>query len=376
MNFDLSEERQMLVDSISKFLQNDYDFEVRRKLAKSELGFSRDNWKTYADLGWLSVPFSADYGGFGGTTIDLMLMHEQFGKAMVVEPLVPTLILGGRLIELLGNAEQKETLLSAVIQGELQLALASNERIARNNPAVVGTTAQQAGDDYVLNGEKVVVLNGHAADKLLVTARTAGAVDARDGISVFLVDANAAGVERTAYPTVDGLRAADIRLNDVKVPASSLLGSAGAAIEALETVLDEATLALCAEAVGAMEVMYKTTVEYGKTRKQFGLPIGKFQALQFRMVDMFIAHEQSKSMIYMAALRALEGREAARKAVSAAKVQIGKASRKVGQEAVQIHGGMGMTDELNVGYYFKRVTAVDALLGNVDYHLARYTQVA
>jgi alkylation response protein AidB-like acyl-CoA dehydrogenase len=376
MNFDLSEEQQMLVDSIGKFLKNDYDFEVRRKLAKSELGFSRDNWKTYAELGWLSVPFSADNGGFGGSTVDLMLMHEQFGKAMVVEPLIPTLILGGRLIELLGSAQQKEVLLSAVIQGELQLALASNERIARNNPAIVGTTATAAGSDYVLNGEKIVVLNGAAADKLLVTARTSGAVDAADGISVFVVDANAPGIERTGYATVDGLRAADIRFTHVKVSAANLLGTAGAALEAVETVLDEATLALCAEAVGAMEVMYKTTVEYCKTRKQFGMPIGKFQVLQFRMVDMFIAHEQSKSMIYMAALRALEGRDAARKAISAAKVQIGKASRKVGQEAIQLHGGMGMTDELNVGYYFKRVTAFDALFGNVDYHLERYTQVA
>lgn len=376
MNFDLSEEQQMLVDSIGKFLKNDYDFEVRRKLAKSDLGFSRDNWKTYAELGWLSVPFSADNGGFGGSTVDLMLMHEQFGKAMVVEPLIPTLILGGRLIELLGNAQQKEALLSAVIQGELQLALASNERIARNNPAIVGTTAIAAGSDYVLNGEKIVVLNGAAADKLLVTARTSGAVDAADGISVFVVDANAPGIERTGYATVDGLRAADIRFTHVKVSAANLLGTAGAALEAVETVLDEATLALCAEAVGAMEVMYKTTVEYCKTRKQFGMPIGKFQVLQFRMVDMFIAHEQSKSMIYMAALRALEGRDAARKAISAAKVQIGKSSRKVGQEAIQLHGGMGMTDELNVGYYFKRVTAFDALFGNVDYHLERYTQVA
>lgn len=376
MNFDLSEEQQMLVDSIGKFLQNDYAFDVRRKLAKSELGFSRDNWKMYAELGWLSVPFAADNGGFGGSTVDLMLMHEQFGKAMVVEPLVPTLILGGRLIELLGNAAQKEALLSAVIQGELQLALASNERVARNNPAIVATTARRDGNDYVINGEKIVVLNGHAADKLLVTARTSGAQDAADGISVFVVDADAAGVERTVYPTVDGLRAADIRFSNVRVPAANLLGDEGAAFTAVETVIDEATLALCAEAVGAMEVMYKTTVDYTKTRKQFGMPIGKFQVLQFRMVDMFIAHEQSKSMIYMAALRAQDGRDAARKAISAAKVQIGKASRKVGQEAIQLHGGMGMTDELNVGYYFKRVTAFDALFGNVDYHLERYTRVA
>ncbi len=376
MNFDLSEEQQMLVDSIGKFLKNDYAFEVRRKLANSELGFSEQNWKTFAELGWLSVPFSADNGGFGGTTVDMMLMHEQFGTALVTEPVIPTLILGGRLIELLGNAAQKEALLGAVIQGELQLALAYNERTSRNNPAQVSCTARREGDSYVLNGEKIVVLNGHAANKILVTARTSGDANSTSGISVFVVDANAAGVQRTSYQTVDGLRAADIVLNSVKVPASDLLGAEGAAFEAIETVLDEATLAICSEAVGAMEVLYKTTVDYTKTRKQFGMPIGKFQVLQFRMVDMFMAHEQSKSMIYMAALRSLEGRAAARKAVSALKVQIGKAGRKVGQEAIQLHGGMGMTDELNVGYYFKRLTVIDALFGNVDYHLARYQQVA
>lgn len=376
MNFDLSEEQQMLVDSIGKFLKNDYPFETRRKLANSELGFSAQNWKTFAELGWLSVPFSADNGGFGGTTVDMMLMHEQFGTALVTEPLIPTLILGGRLIELLGDNAQKETLLSAVIQGELQLALAYNERIARNNPAVVGCTARRDGDGYVLNGEKIAVLNGHAANQILVTARLSGDVSSANGISVFLVDANAAGLQRKSYQTVDGLRAADLQLNNVKVPAASLLGTEGAAFDAIETVLDEATLALCAEAVGAMEVLYKTTVDYSKTRKQFGMPIGKFQVLQFRMVDMFMAHEQSKSMIYMAALRSLEGRAAACKAVSAVKVQIGKAGRKIGQEAVQLHGGMGMTDELNVGYYFKRLTAIDALFGNVDFHLARYARVA
>lgn len=376
MNFDLSEEQQMLVDSIGKFLKNDYPFETRRKLANSELGFSAQNWKTFAELGWLSVPFSADNGGFGGTTVDMMLMHEQFGTALVTEPLIPTLILGGRLIELLGDNVQKETLLSAVIQGELQLALAYNERIARNNPAVVGCTARRDGDSYVLNGEKIAVLNGHAANQILVTARLSGDVSSANGISVFLVDANAAGLQRKSYQTVDGLRAADLQLNNVKVPAANLLGTEGAAFDAIETVLDEATLALCAEAVGAMEVLYKTTVDYSKTRKQFGMPIGKFQVLQFRMVDMFMAHEQSKSMIYMAALRSLEGRAAACKAVSAVKVQIGKAGRKIGQEAVQLHGGMGMTDELNVGYYFKRLTAIDALFGNVDFHLARYARVA
>lgn len=374
MNFDLNEEQQMLVDSIQKFLKNDYSFEVRRKLARSALGFSEQHWKTFAELGWLSVPFSAENGGFGGSAIDVMLMHEAFGTAMITEPMIPTILLGGRLLELLGSAAQKQTLLTAVIQGELQLALAYNERIARNNPAVVGCSARRDGDKYILNGEKIAVLNGHAAGKLLVTARTQGDVRSETGISVFIVDAYVAGVERRSYTTVDGLRAADITLSNVQVEADQLVGAEGAAFEAIDTVLDEATLALCAEAVGAMEVLYKTTVDYCKTRKQFGVPIGKFQVLQFRMADMFMAHEQSKSMIYMAALRSLEGRAAARKAISACKVYIGKAGRHIGQEAVQLHGGMGMTDELNVGYYFKRLTAIDALLGNVDYHLDRYSR--
>lgn len=374
MNFDLNEEQQMLVDSIQKFLKNDYSFEVRRKLARSALGFSEQHWKTFAELGWLSVPFSAENGGFGGSAIDVMLMHEAFGTAMITEPMIPTILLGGRLLELLGSAAQKQTLLTAVIQGELQLALAYNERIARNNPAVVGCSARRDGDKYILNGEKIAVLNGHAAGKLLVTARTQGDVRSETGISVFIVDAYAAGVERRSYTTVDGLRAADITLSNVQVEADQLVGADGAAFEAIDTVLDEATLALCAEAVGAMDVLYKTTVDYCKTRKQFGVPIGKFQVLQFRMADMFMAHEQSKSMIYMAALRSLEGRAAARKAISACKVYIGKAGRHIGQEAVQLHGGMGMTDELNVGYYFKRLTAIDALLGNVDYHLDRYSR--
>lgn len=376
MNFDLNDEQQMLVDSIHKFLKNDYSFDVRRKLANSAQGFSEQNWKTFAELGWLSVPFSADLGGFGGNSIDVMLMHEALGTALVTEPLIPTVLMGGRLLELLGNEQQQQTLLAAVMQGELQLALACNERIARNNPAVVGCTAKRSGDQYILNGEKIVVLNGHAANKLLVTARTDGDVRSEAGISVFVVDAYANGVERRPYQTVDGLRAADITLNNVQVSTADLLGEEGHAFQALETVLDEATLALCAEAVGAMEVLYKTTVDYCKTRKQFGMPIGKFQVLQFRMADMFMSHEQSKSMIYMAALRSLEGRDAARKAISACKVYIGKAGRHVGQEAIQLHGGMGMTDELNVGYYFKRLTAIDALLGNVDYHLDRYARTA
>lgn len=377
MNFDLSEEQQMLVDSITKFLQNDYDFETRRKLVASEIGYSQQNWKTFAELGWLSVPFAEEHGGFGGNAIDVMLMMEAFGKALVTEPFIPTVILGGRLIELLGNTQQKQELFPAVIQGELQLALAYDERVARGNPACLTLQAKPSADGYVLSGEKVMVLNGHNADKLLVSARTSGSLTDAAGISVFVVDADAVGIEKTSYPTTDGTWAANIVFNDVSVGADQLMGAEeGSALNALEVVLDEAAVALGAEAVGAMEVLYKTSVEYCKTRKQFGMPIGKFQVLQHRMVEMFMAHELTQSTMYMAGLRNLEGGDVAKKAASAFKVQVGKAGRYIGQQAVQVHGGMGMTDELNVGYYFKRLTAIDALLGNTDYHLARYATVA
>ncbi|MEN8668773.1 MULTISPECIES: acyl-CoA dehydrogenase family protein [unclassified Ketobacter] len=373
MNFELSEEQHMLVDSINKFIQNDYDFETRRRLAASELGYSADHWKMFAELGWLSVPFAEGNGGFGGTAVDVMLMMEAFGRALVTEPFIPTVIMGGRLVETLGNPDQKAALLAPVIQGELQLALAYDEPVSRGNPACVGTRATAVGDGYTLSGDKVMVLNGHAADKLLVTARTRGSLTDVDGISVFVVEAAAEGVTVTPYPTMEGGRAANISFNNA--PAE-LLGDAGQALPAIETVLDEAVIALGAEAVGAMEVLYKNTVDYCKTRKQFGLPIGKFQVLQHRMVDMFMAHELTQSSMYMAGLRNLEGGEVAKKAASAFKVQVGKAGRFIGQQAVQLHGGMGMTDELNVGFYFKRLTAMDALLGNTDFHLNRYGRVA
>lgn len=373
MNFELSEEQQMLVDSISKYLQNDYDFESRRKLAASELGYSADNWKTFAELGWLSVPFAEEHGGFGGSAVDIMLMMEAFGKALITEPFIPTVILGGRLVEVLGNADQKTQLLPAVIQGELQLALAYDEPGSRGNPACVAANAVESAAGYTLSGDKVMVLNGHAADKLLVTARTSGDLTDAEGISVFLVDSDAEGVVVNSYPSMEGGRAANITF---KGAAAQLLGEVGKALPAIEVVLDEAVIALGSEAVGAMEVLYKASVDYCKTRKQFGVPIGKFQVLQHRMVEMFMAHELTQSSMYMAGLRNLEGGDVAKKAASAFKVQVGKAGRYIGQQAVQLHGGMGMTDELNVGFFFKRLTAIDALLGSTDFHLNRYARVA
>ncbi len=373
MDFSFTEEQTLLQESVAKYIQNDYDFDSRQQLVKSEQGFSADHWATFAELGWLGVPFAEDDGGFGGGAIESMLMLENFGKGLLVEPYLATVVLAGGAIKYGGNAEQKARLLPGIIDGSTQAALAYAEPQGRFNLADLTTTATATADGYVINGYKAVVLNGPAADLLVVTARTSGEQRDVDGVSLFVVDANAVGVSRRDYPTVDGMRASEITLEGVTVGADALLGAAGEGLALVERVIDEGIMAVGAEAVGCMEVLYKNTVEYCKTREQFGQPIGKFQVLQHRMVDMFMEHEQSKSLMYMAAMRMDEGYGSeAQKAVSAFKVQVGKSGRFVGQNAVQLHGGMGMTDELNIGHYFKRLTIIDTLFGNVDFHLKRF----
>lgn len=373
MDFSFTEEQTLLEDSVAKYFQNDYDFDSRQQLVKSEDGFSKDNWSTFAELGWLGVPFSEEDGGFGGGAIESMLMAENFGKGLLVEPYLATVVLAGGAIKHGGSAEQKAKYLPGIIDGSTQAALAYAEPQGRFNLADLTTTASKADDGYVLNGYKAVAMNGPAADLLVISARTSGEQRDEDGVSVFVVDANADGVSRRDYPTVDGMRASEVTLEDVKVGADCLLGEEGQGLAIIERVIDDGIMAVGSEAVGCMEVLYKDTVEYCKTREQFGQPIGKFQVLQHRMVDMFMEHEQSKSLMYMAAMRMDEGYgPEAQKAVSAFKVQVGKSGRFVGQNAVQLHGGMGMTDELNIGHYFKRLTIIDTLFGNVDYHLKRF----
>lgn len=372
MDFSYSEEQQMLRDSIAKFVSQDYDFDTRRKIIESDVGFSKENWKLFAELGWLMVPFKEEDGGLGGTAIDLVGMMEELGKGMVIEPILPTVILGGGIIAEAGSAEQKEELLAQVMAGDLQLALAFNEPQSRYNLADVATTASKDGDNYVINGHKAVVLNGHIADKIIVVARTSG--DQRDeaGISLLLVDAATAGIRKIAYETVDGQRGAEVYFENVTVPASNLLGEEGQGLAALQTVIGRGTLAICADAVGAMEVTYLKTVEYTKTRKQFGVPIAKFQALQHRMADMFVEHELAKSIMLMAAMQCDSAGGLDAKAVSAAKSRIGRAARLVGQEAVQLHGGIGVTDELDVGHYFKRLTTIQFMFGSTDWHTQQF----
>jgi pimeloyl-CoA dehydrogenase small subunit len=371
MDFTLSEEQQLLKDSVERFVRDEYEFEKRRKLAKSDEGFSRNNWRKMAELGWLGAGLPEEFGGIGGGAVERMIVMEQIGRGLMLEPYFATVVLGAGLLLEAGSPEQKQALLPKLAAGELLLAFGHAERQARYDLEDVATKAEKAGKGWRLSGEKSVVLHAAAADKLIVSARTSGGRRDRDGVSLFLVDKGAKGLSRRDYPTVDGLRASELALDGVEAEAA--LGQIGKGLPVVERVVEQAVAALCAEAVGAMQVLHDVTNEYLKTRVQFGRPIGQFQVLQHRMVDMFMEVEQSRSMMLLATLRLAEedARERAR-AASAAKVQIGRSGRFVGQQAVQLHGGMGMTDELNVGHYFKRLTMIDMSFGNVDWHLKRF----
>ena len=374
MDFSFTDEQQMLQDSVRKFVRENYDFDTRKNILASEKGYSEDYWNLFAELGWLTVPFSEEDGGFGASAVDLMVMMEELGKGMVVEPFVATAVMAGSLISALGSDQQKAELIPKIMAGELQLACAISEPGSRYNLASVATSATETDGKTVLNGSKVAVLNGANADKLLVVARTAGAQLDREGISIYLIDTNAPGVNRNVYRNIDGHSAANIRLENVEADSAQRLGEAGQALTALEQVVDVATVAIAAEAVGALDSLLQKTVEYSKTRKQFGVPIGTFQALQHRMADMFVECQLARSIVMMAAMKldSSAGDSDKAKAVAAAKSRLGKAILKVSQEAVQLHGGIGITDELDVAHFFKRVTAIETMFGNSDFHTRRF----
>ena len=375
MNFNFNEEQTLIQSQVSQFIQRDYEWEKRQSLVSSDLGFSKDNWNIFAELGWLGISISEKSGGFGGTAIETMILMEEFGKGLVLEPYLETIVLSAGIIDSCGTEKQKKEILDKVMSGNMHLALAFTEPQSRFNLSDVTTEAEQSGDFYIINGFKSVVMNGPSADALIVSARTSGNQSDSDGISLFLVDSKSTGVSSRNYPTVDGRRASEVTFENVKVSSHSLLGKRNTGFEELDNAVDLATLAICAEAVGAMEILYKTTVEYTKTRKQFGQAIGKFQVLQHRMVDMFMEYEQCKSLLYMATIKKVEDASDSKKSVSGLKYQIGKASKFIGQQAIQLHGGMGVTDELNVGHFFKRLTTIGTIFGNADYHLKRYSQL-
>jgi pimeloyl-CoA dehydrogenase small subunit len=372
MNFDLTEEQQLLKDSVTRLLADRYGFENRKTFQASADGWSRELWSQYAEIGLLGVAFTEADGGFGGGPVETMLIEEAFGGSLALEPYLATIVLAGGLIRRGGDAEQRAALIPAIASGELLLALAHSERQSGHDLFDVGASADRDGESYVLNGQKGLVLHGDCANKLIVSARKEGARRDKAGIGLFLVDAKAEGVTRRGYPTQDGMRAAEVTLANVRVAAKDELSAGEDPFPLIERVVDEAIAATSAEAVGAMSEALDMTVDYLKTRKQFGVPIGSFQALQHRASDMVVALEQARSMMMLATMMASEdnGRERA-KAISAAKVQIGRSARFIGQQSIQLHGGIGMTMEYKLGHLFKRLTMIDVLFGDADYHLEK-----
>ncbi|MGX9965659.1 acyl-CoA dehydrogenase family protein [Roseomonas sp. F4] len=371
MDFDLTDEQRMLSDSIRRLVADAYDdFEKRETYRAEPRGYAESNWQKFAEMGLLGLPFSEEDGGFGGGPVETMLVCEQFGRGLAVEPYLATVVLGGGLLKRAASAEQRAELIPAIAEGTLTLAFAHQERQARHDLNDVATAATRNADGWVLNGAKGVVLHGDSADRLIVSARTAGGRRDRDGISLFLLDPTTPGVTRRGYATQDGLRAAEVVLENVAVPAAALLGPEGAALPLIEQVVDEAQAAICAEALGAMEVLRDLTVDYLKQRTQFGQPIGNFQALQHRAADMLVATEQARSMAMYAAMMVQEGDPSARRvALSAAKALVAKNADQLGKDAIQLHGGIAVTEEYKAGHYFKRLTMLAGLFGDVDHHL-------
>ena len=372
MDFDLTDEQRLLKESVDRLIADRYGFEARKGFAREEEGWSRANWAQFAELGLLAVPFAEEHGGIGGGPVETMIVQEAFGRGLVLEPYLATVILGGGLLRNGGSDAQKNELIPLVAAGETTLALAQTERGSRYDLHHVETRARRDGEGWVLNGDKGVVLHGDTADRLIVVARTAGATRDRGGIGLFLVDGNAPGLSRRGYPTQDGMRAAEIGLEGVRVGPDAVLGDPEGGLPALERVVDEAIAATCAEAVGILDQMRLVTVDYLKTRKQFGLAIGQFQALQHRAADMVVAGEQARSMAYYATMMSGDSDPTERsRAISAAKVQVARSGRFCGQSAVQLHGGVGVTMEYTIGHYFKRMTVIETLFGDADHHLAR-----
>ncbi len=375
MDFDLSEEQRLLKESIEGLLSDAYDFEQRKRYRAEKDGWSRAIWNKLAEQGLLGLPFAEADGGFGGGSVETMIVMEALGRALVVEPYLATVVLGGGFLRHGGSEAQRAAYLPGLIDGSRTMAFAQLEKNSRYDLADVSTTAKKSGDGWVIEGRKFVVLHGDSADTLVVTARTGGGQRDRKGIGVFLVPRDARGVSIKGYPTQDGLRAADITFEGVAVGADAAIGNPEDGLELVERVVDEARIAMCAEAVGLMEESLKTTVEYIKTRKQFGVAIGTFQALQHRASDMFVEVEQGRSMAMYATMAGnFEDAKERAAAVAAAKVQIGRSARFVGQQSIQLHGGVGMTEEFKIGHYFKRLTMIETSFGDTDYHLRRLSE--
>lgn len=373
MNFDLTEEQQMIVDSVQKFIENDSPVERFRKMRDTDNGWDAETWRKMAEYGWLGVSYPEEHGGFGGSFVDTALILEQLGRSLVPEPFIASVVLAGGLISRRGSAAQIESALTPMISGDTTLALAYAEAQSRYDLADCRTKAEKSGNGYTITGEKVWVLNGHAADKIVVSARTSGGDRDAHGISLFIVDADAPGVTRVRVPCMDGQKAGLVKLEGVEVSADALLGGEGEAIADIEWAVDRGAAAACAEAQGCLSELLTRTVEYLKERKQFGRPIGSFQALQHRAADMFAEVQLCQGSMYLAAISADDDDVATRQAeISVAKNQLTKGGRFVQENAVQLFGGIAITDEQDTGLFFKRVRVLQGLFGDSDYHVARF----
>ncbi len=374
MDFRYTEEQLSLQDTLQRFIARDYDFERRRSLARSPLGFSPEAWKQFAELGLLALPFPAEFGGLGGSGVDIMAVMELIGRGLLLEPYLSTVVLCGGLIRDAACDSIKKAMLPQIAAGRLQIALAAYEAAGRYALAHVACSSVRSGNGWRLTGRKAVVLDAPSADWFLVSARSSGDVTDAAGISLFLVRRDAPGLTLFPYPTHSGGRAADLQLQNVAVDGDELIGRPDQALDILERAVDLSIAALCAEALGIATALNQATLDYLKSRRQFGVPIGTFQALQHRMADMYIAAEQSRSMAIIAAMHTGDGDVAARRrAMSGAKAYVGRALRFVGQQAVQLHGAMGVVDEHIVSHYFKRLTMIDMTFGDADYHLGRFS---
>ncbi|WP_136657407.1 acyl-CoA dehydrogenase [Nitratireductor sp. XY-223] len=375
MDFNHTEDRAMLKDMVSRFIADNYALEARNEIAKGTEGFSRQMWARFAELGLIGALFSEEDGGFGGAGFDIGVLFEELGKGLVVEPFLASAVLSGSVLAQLGNAEQK-ALIAGIIDGSKLMALAHGEPESHYELSHVATTAVRDGGGWLINGSKAVVLNGDSADLLVVTARVSGETWDEDGISAFLVPADTDGVSVRGYPTMDGLHASEITLSDVRLPDTALLGDTGKAYPAIEMAAARANVALASEAVGLMDVCRDMTLDYLRTRKQFGVPIGKFQALQHRMATVLTEIEQARSAAVNAAGRLDRPRIEREMAISSAKALTGRIGRLVAEEAIQMHGGIAMTWEYGLGHFAKRLIMIDHQFGDVDYHTARFAELS
>ena len=370
MDFEPSDDQRLLVESVTRMLGDTYSFAQRKGYQALPEGYSPAVWAQFAEQGLLGLPFAEEYGGFGGTPQEVMLVMQAFGRVLVLEPFLPTVVLCGTALNVAGSADQKSALIPAIAEGSLKMAFAHSERQARYDLTDVVTTAKRSGNGWVLDGSKTVVSHAEAADKLVVSARTGGDRHDADGITLFLVDAKAPGVAMRGYVSRDDSRAADISLSNVSVSDADVLGQVGKGLATIQRVVDAAIAATAGETVGAMEAMNEMTLEYSKTRVQFGQPIGTYQVVQHRMADMFMAQEQGRSMAILATMSVDNPDEAQRAHdMALAKVGIGQAGRYVSQSAVQMHGGIGMTEEYAVGHYFRRCMVIERLFGDPAYYL-------